>query len=33
MGRACCLSLASAVTSHATMIWYAASTLAWALPQ
>src|SRR5215470_17013013 len=33
IGSACCLSFDSAVTSHATMIWYAASTLAWALPQ
>ena len=33
MGSACCLSFDSAVTSHATMIWCAASTLAWALPQ
>ena len=33
IGSACCLSLHSAVTSHARMIWQPSSTLAWALPQ
>ena len=33
MGTACCLSLAAAVTSHATMIWHAPSTLTGAFPQ